>query len=101
MDREMRREFRDILDEIKMETIRAQRELLEEAGEKYISAAELCNQFQCFSRDWVSRNGKLLPRVNVVVRDKDGNESATRYAYPQHRIARMLKEGKLDFLVES
>jgi len=75
------------------------REVMEVANERWISAEELCKQFQMFSPSWLKTNGHLLPRTRAEVTDHHGNRSGTRWAYPQHQIARMIAENEIKNLV--
>lgn len=81
--------------EIVAEVRRGMREALEVANERWINAEELCNQFQMFSPSWLKTNGHLLPRTRAEVTDANGNTSGTRWAYPQHQIARMIAENTI------
>ena len=67
------------------------------ANEQYISAEELCKQFQMIPKSWLKTHKHLLPQGTLRYRDKDGNEKVTNPAYPKHRINQMIMEGKLDF----
>lgn len=75
------------------------REVLEGADEVWLKPKQLIEQFGMFSQEWIDRNGHLLPRENVSVIWPDGREVETRWAYPKHRINRMIMEGKLKGLV--
>ena len=75
------------------------REVLEGADEVWLKPKQLIEQFGMFSQEWIDRNGHLLPRENVSVIWPDGTEKETRWAYPKHRINRMIMEGKLKGLV--
>ena len=68
-------------------------EILEVEQEKWISGDELCEQFQMFSKGWLKAYGDRLPRQRAEVMD-DGVK-VSRWAYPQHRIARMIQEGTI------
>ena len=74
-------------------------EVLEGADEVWLKPKQLIEQFGMFSQEWIDRNGHLLPRENVSVIWPDGTEKETRWAYPKHRINRMIMEGKLKGLV--
>ena len=74
-------------------------EVLEGADEVWLKPKQLIEQFGMFSQEWIDRNGHLLPRENVSVIWPDGREVETRWAYPKHRINRMIMEGKLKGLV--
>lgn len=65
-------------------------------NERYLSAKELCNQFQMFTPSWLKNYGHLLPRERQTAIAKDGRVVGTRYGYPQHRIARMIADGSIN-----
>ncbi len=68
-------------------------EILEVENEKWISGENLCEQFQMFSKGWLKAYGDRLPRQRAEVMD-DGVK-VSRWAYPQHRIARMIQDGTI------
>lgn len=70
-------------------------EVLEGADEVWLKPKQLIEQFGMFSQEWLDRNGHLLPRENVSVIWPDGTEKETRWAYPKHRINRMIMNGEL------
>lgn len=70
-------------------------EVLEGADEVWLKPKQLIEQFGMFSQEWIDRNGHLLPRENVSVIWPDGTEKETRWAYPKHRINRMIMNGEL------
>ena len=71
------------------------REMLEGADEVWLTGEQLCERFGMFTQEWLYRNGDLLPRERAEVVMKDGSVRGTRWAYPQHRIQRMIRERKL------
>ena len=92
MDRQLKKE-------IVMEVRGAVKAAMEEYEEQWLTGEELCKQFQMFNKDWLYRYGHLLPREHVVVADPYSNISqATRWAYPKHKIARMINEGQLRYI---
>ena len=71
-------------------------EVLEGADEVWLSPEEFCKQFGMFTAEWLKRNGELLPREKACVVMPDGSVKETRsWAYPKHRINRMIAEGRL------
>lgn len=80
-----------------MATVRqAMTEVLEGADEVWLSPEEMCKQFGMFTKEWLARNGDLLPREKVGIVMEDGTVKESRsWAYPKHRINRMIKEGRL------
>jgi hypothetical protein len=69
-------------------------EILETANERWITAAELCKQFQMFTASWIKLYGHLLPRQRAEVATKEGTK-CSRWAYPQHKIAMMIADGTI------
>ena len=66
---------------------------LEVANERWLTARELCDQFQMFSPGWLKAYGERLPRQRAEV--QDGGVKTSRWAYPQHKIARMIQDGTI------
>lgn len=80
--------------EIVAEVRQAQMELAEMYREEWVTAEGLCDRMGMFSVAWLKRYGYLLPRERAEV--VDGAEMhASRWAYPLHKIQRLLTEGKL------
>ena len=82
--------------EIVAEVRRSMAEVMEVANERWLTADELCDQFQMFSRSWLKNYGERLPRQRAEVTSPDGTK-CTRWAYPQHKIARMIHDGYIHF----
>ena len=76
-------------------------ERLEGADEVWLRPKQLLEQFGMLSQEWLDRNGELLPREYASVIWPDGEEKCTRWAYPKHKINRMIQEGKLKGLVKT
>lgn len=79
-----------IVAEVKTDVLYA----LEVANERWLTAAELCEQFQMFTASWIKLYGHLLPRQRAEVATKKGTK-CSRWAYPQHKIARMITDGTI------
>ena len=79
--------------EIVAEVRKSMTEILEVANEKWISGDELCEQFQMFSPGWLKAYGERLPRQRAEV--MDSCTKVSRWAYPQHKIARMINDGTI------
>ena len=79
--------------EIVAEVRRSVIDLMETANEQWITGEELCKRFQMFSPGWLKAYGERLPRQRAEVHDN--GMKASRWAYPVHRIARMIKEGTI------
>ena len=76
-------------------------EVLEGADEVWLKPKQLLEQFGMLSQEWLDRNGELLPREYASVVLPDGEEKCTRWAYPMHKINRMIQEGKLKGLIKT
>lgn len=71
-------------------------EVLEGSDEVWLSPEDFVKTFGMFTPEWLRRNGELLPREKVGVVMADGTVKETRsWAYPKHRINRMIQEGRL------
>ena len=79
----------------------AMREVLEGSDEVWLTPKQLLEQFGMLNQEWLNRNGELLPREYASVVLPDGEEKCTRWAYPKHKINRMIQEGKLKNLVKT
>ena len=81
-------------------TVRAaMQETLEGADEVWLKPKQLLEQFGMLNQEWLDTNGHLLPREYASVIWPDGTEKSTRWAYPKHKINRMIVEGKLKGIV--
>lgn len=67
--------------------------------ERWLSAQELCAQFQMFTPRWLKNHGDCLPRKRVTIKAADGSCHSTRWAYPQHEIAENIRNGMYDNLM--
>ena len=74
-------------------------DVLEGAEEVWLTKEQLLAQFGMFTEEWMHRNGELLPREPASIIWPDGIEESTRYAYPKHKINRMIREQKLKGLI--
>lgn len=75
-------------------------ERLEGADEVWLKPKQFLERFGMFSQEWLDENGHLLPREYASVIWPDEKEHCTRYAYPVHKINRMIQEGKLKGLLK-
>ena len=92
MDRKLR-------EEITAEVQKAVTAAMMAVGERWITADELCKQFQMFTKDWVEKYGDVLPRKKVNVECTiSGEKRGTHWAYPQHEIAMNIRNGVYDDL---
>lgn len=74
--------------EIVAEVKRATAEALEVYNERYLTADQLCDQFAMITKDWLKNHGERLPRTHLP--------GSNRWAYPQHKIARMVADGSIN-----
>ena len=74
-------------------------EVLEGADEVWLKPKQLLEQFGMLTQEWLDTNGHMLPREYASVVLPDGEEKCTRWAYPKHKINRMIQEGKLKGLI--
>ena len=79
--------------EIVAEVRRSMTEIMETANARWLSGDELCEQFPMFSKGWLKAYGERLPRQRAEV--SDNGMKVSRWAYPQHKIARMIQEGTI------
>ena len=91
MDRKLRQE---IMTEVQKALAAAALQI----EERWLTADELCNQFQMFTKDWLEHYGDILPRKRVKVTHLNGESRGTRWAYPQHQIAANIRNGIYDDL---
>ena len=94
MDRMLRAEI--------IATVRAtMHEVREGADEVWLKPKQLLEQFGMLNQEWLDNNGHLLPREYASVVLPGGEEKCTRWAYPLHKLNRMIQEGKLKGLVKT
>lgn len=67
-------------------------------SEQWITADELCQQFQMFTPDWLAKYGDILPRKQAKITHVDGTTRKTRWAYPRYKIAKDIADGLYDDL---
>ena len=89
MDRKLR-------EEITAEVQKAVTAAMMAVGERWITADELCKQFQMFTKDWVEKYGDILPHKRIKVTHLNGKTRRTRVTYPQHQIALNIANGLYD-----
>jgi hypothetical protein len=61
--------------------------------EQWLTADELCRQFQMFTKDWLEKYGDILPRKRVKVTHINGETRGTRWAYARFQIAKNIADG--------
>ena len=86
MDRKLRE---DIIREVRNAMVALQ--------EQWLTADELCKQFQMFTKDWLDNYGDVLPRKKVNVECTiSGAKRGTRWAYARFQIAKNIADGVYD-----
>lgn len=71
------------------------RETLEGAEERWVEKKELMKQFQMLNANWMKYYADRLPRQRVEYIDKNGKQATTHWAYPVHKIQRMIEDGTI------
>ena len=65
--------------------------------EQYLTADELCKQFQMFTKDWLDNYGDILPRKQIRVECTiSGKKRGTRWGYAKLEIAENIRKGLYD-----
>ena len=87
---------RDELNELKMVVRRAMEEEREMYDEVWLTEKQLLEQFGMFTHDWLKKYGQCLQPARAIVVDEKGIEHPTQgWAYPKHRIQRMIASGEI------
>ena len=87
---------RDELNELKMAVRRAMEEEREMYNEVWLTEKELIAQFGMFTHDWLKKYGQCLQPARAIVVDAQGVEHPTQgWAYPKHKIQRMIASGEI------
>jgi len=81
--------------ELKAVVRRAIEEEREMYDEVWLTEKELIAQFGMFTHDWVKRYGQCLQPARAIVVDEQGVERRSGWAYPKHKIQRMIASGEL------
>ena len=82
--------------ELKATVRETMQEVLEGSEEVYLNKKDFLATFGMFTKEWLDRYGKYLPRVSPTVILPDGTEIRTKgYGYPKHQISRMIREGAI------
>jgi hypothetical protein len=86
----------DELNEVKAVVRRAIEEEREMYDEVWLTEKQLLQQFGMFTHDWLKNYGHSLPRAKAIVVDEYGIEHPTQgWAYPKHKIQRMIASGEI------
>ena len=87
---------RDELNEVKAVVRRAVEEEREMYDEVWLTEKQLLEQFGMFTHDWLKKYGQCLQPARAIVVDEQGVEHPTQgWAYPKHRIQRMIASGEI------
>ena len=87
---------RDELNEVKAVVRRAVEEEREMYDEVWLTEKQLLEQFGMFTHDWIKKYGHCLQPARAIVVDEQGVEHPTQgWAYPKHRIQRMIASGEI------
>ena len=86
---------RDELNELKLVVRRAVEEEREMYDEVWLTEKELIAQFGMFTHDWLKKYGQCLQPARAIVVDEQGVERRSGWAYPKHRIQRMIASGEI------
>lgn len=68
---------------------------LETYNEEWVNGEQLISYFGMFTKGWLKSYGHLLPRTRAEVQKADGTKCTTAWAYPRHKIARMIEKGEI------
>ena len=86
---------RDELNELKLVVRRAVEEEREMYDEVWLTEKELIAQFGMFTHDWLKKYGHCLQPARAIVVDEHGVERRSGWAYPKHKIQRMIASGEI------
>ena len=86
---------RDELNEVKAVVRRAVEEEREMYDEVWLTEKELMAQFGMFTHDWLKKYGQCLQPARAIVVDEQGVERRSGWAYPKHKIQRMIASGEI------
>ena len=81
--------------ELKTVVRRAMEEEREMYDEVWLTEKELIAQFGMFTHDWLKRYGQCLQPARAIVVDEQGVERRSGWAYPKHKIQRMIASGEI------
>jgi hypothetical protein len=86
---------RDELNEVKAVVRRAIEEEREMYDEVWLTEKQLLEQFGMFTHDWIKKYGQCLQPARAIVVDAQGVERKSGWAYPKHKIQRMIASGEI------
>lgn len=81
------------------EIVETVRNAMEVYNEEWLDEDHLIERFQMFTKEWLKRYGKSLPRTYAEVIDENGVKHRTqKFSYPAHKIARMIESNEIKHL---
>jgi len=81
--------------ELKAVVRRAVEEEREMYDEVWLTEKELIAQFGMFTHDWLKKYGQCLQPARAIAVDEQGVERRSGWAYPKHKIQRMIASGEI------
>ena len=81
--------------ELKAVVRRAVEEEREMYDEVWLTEKQLLEQFGMFTHDWLKKYGHCLQPARAIVVDEQGVERRSGWAYPKHKIQRMIASGEI------
>lgn len=82
--------------ELKAVVRRTMEEQMEMYSEVWLTEKQLLEQFGMFTHDWLKKYGHCLQPARAIVVDEQGVEHPTQgWAYPKHKIQRMIASGEI------
>ena len=81
--------------ELKAVVRRTMEEQMEMYSEVWLTEKELIAQFGMFTHDWLKKYGQCLQPARAIVVDEQGLERRSGWAYPKHKIQRMIASGEI------
>ena len=81
--------------ELKAVVRRTMEEQMEMYSEVWLTEKQLLEQFGMFTHDWLKKYGHCLQPSRAIVVDEQGVERRSGWAYPKHKIQRMIASGEI------
>ena len=86
---------RNTIAELKAVLRQAIAEDREMCDEVWLTEKQLIAQFGMFTHDWLKKYGQCLQPARAIVVDEQGAERRSGWAYPKHKIQRMIASGEI------
>ena len=81
--------------ELKSVVRRTMEEQMEMYSEVWLTEKQMLEQFGMFTHDWLKKYGQCLQPARAIVVDEQGVERRSGWAYPKHKIQRMIASGEI------